>query len=49
MYFFIGGSKVGVDPRTVLHHSPDFYVDDSAMQTGIRSMVALTLDFISKK
>ena len=49
MYFFIGGSKEGVDPRTVLHHSPDFYVDDSAMQTGIRSMVALTLDFISKK
>jgi len=49
MYFFIGGSKEGVDPRTVLHHSPDFYVDDSAMQTGIRSMVALTLDFITKK
>ena len=48
MYFFIGGSKEGVDPRSVLHHSPDFYVDDSAMQTGIRSMVALTLDFISK-
>ena len=48
-YFFIGGQKPGVDLSTVApHHTPDFYVDDSAISTGIRSMVGLTLDYIFK-
>ena len=47
-YFFIGGSKSDVDLSTVApHHTPDFYVDDSAISTGIRSMVGLTIDYIS--
>ena len=46
-YFFIGGQKPGVDLSTVApHHTPDFYVDDSAIPTGIRSMIGLTLDYI---
>ena len=46
-YFFIGGQKPGADLSTVApHHTPDFYVDDSAISTGIRSMVGLTLDYI---
>ena len=46
-YFFIGGSKTDVDLTTVApHHTPDFYVDDSAISTGIRSMVSLTIDYI---
>ena len=46
-YFFIGGSKPDVDLSTVApHHTPDFYVDDSAISTGIRSMVSLTIDYI---
>tara|TARA_B100001175_G_scaffold123999_1_gene105644 strand:+ start:1551 stop:2843 length:1293 start_codon:yes stop_codon:yes gene_type:complete len=46
-YFFIGGSKPDVDLSTVApHHTPDFYVDDSAISTGIRSMVGLTIDYI---
>ncbi len=46
-YFFIGGQKPGVDLSTVApHHTPDFYVDDSAISTGVRSMVGLTLDYI---
>ena len=46
-YFFIGGQKPGVDLSTVApHHTPDFYVDDSAISTGIRSMIGLTLDYI---
>ncbi|MDA9835884.1 hypothetical protein N9C00_02895 [Flavobacteriales bacterium] len=28
------------------HHTPDFYVDDSAMILGIRTMSNLTLGFI---
>ena len=26
--------------------SPDFYVDDSAIETGIRSMTSLTIDYL---
>jgi len=47
MYFFIGGTKKGTDPSTVApHHTPDFFVDDSAMITGLKSMTALTLDYL---
>ena len=46
-YFFIGGQKPDVDLSTVApHHTPDFYVDDTAISTGIRSMIGLTLDYI---
>ena len=39
IYFFIGGAKKGTDPlKAAPHHTPDFYVDDSAMITGLRSM-----------
>ena len=47
VYFFIGGSKIGADLSKVApHHTPDFYVDDSAIETGIRSMTSLTIDYL---
>jgi amidohydrolase len=47
MYFFIGGAKKGTDPKTAApHHTPDFYVDDSAMLTGIKSMSTLAIDYL---
>jgi amidohydrolase len=49
MYFFIGGAKKGTDPtKAAPHHTPDFYVDDSAMITGLRSMTTLALDYLNK-
>ena len=49
MYFFIGGTKKGVDLSTSApHHTPDFYVDDSALATGVRSMTSLALDYVFK-
>jgi len=49
MYFFIGGAKKGTDPANAApHHTPDFYVDDSAMITGLRSMTTLALDYLNK-
>ena len=49
MYFFIGGAKKGTDPaKAAPHHTPDFYVDDSAMITGLRSMTTLALDYLIK-
>ena len=47
IYFFIGGSKNGTDLTKVApHHTPDFYVDDSAIEIGIRSMTSLTIDYL---
>jgi len=49
MYFFIGGAKKGTDPaKAAPHHTPDFYVDDSAMITGLKSMTTLALDYLNK-
>jgi amidohydrolase len=50
LYFFIGGAKEGTDPaKAAPHHTPDFYVDDSAMLTGVKSMTTLALDYLSRK
>ena len=47
MYFFIGGAKKDTDPsKAAPHHTPDFYVDDSAMITGLKSMTTLALDYL---
>ena len=48
IYFFIGGSKKGQDAsKAAPHHTPDFYVDDSALETGVKAMTTLTLDYLS--
>ena len=50
LYFFIGGTQKGTDPKKAApHHTPDFYVDDSAMLTGVKSMTTLALDYLSKE
>ena len=49
VYFFIGGSSEGMDLDMVApHHTPDFYVDDSALETGVVSMTSLTMDYFTK-
>ncbi|WP_462248639.1 amidohydrolase [Ekhidna sp.] len=49
LYFFIGGCPPEMDHTKVAgHHTPDFYVDDSGMKLGMRSMMGLTLDYMSK-
>ena len=49
IYFFIGGIPKDFDPAKVAdHHTPDFYVDDSGMLLGMKTMTALTLDYLHK-
>lgn len=51
-YFFVGGCPEGQDPATAApHHTPDFYVDDAGMLTGLKSMLATTIGYMynSKK
>lgn len=49
LYFFIGGSPKGKDVRTQApHHTPDFYVDDSGMLTGVKLMSRMVVDYAEK-
>lgn len=48
-FFFVGGCPEGVDPATAApHHTPDFYVDDAGMMTGLKAMLAATLGTMYK-
>jgi len=48
-YFFVGGCPDGTDPKDAApHHTPDFYVDDAGMITGVKSMLAATLGYMYK-
>jgi metal-dependent amidase/aminoacylase/carboxypeptidase family protein len=38
LYIYVGGMPKGVDPATTAaHHTPDFFVDESGMKTGIKA------------
>lgn len=43
LYFFLGGLPEGGTPSG--HHTPDFYVDDSGMKLGVRTMSNLVIDY----
>ncbi|MCV9386999.1 amidohydrolase [Reichenbachiella ulvae] len=46
-FFFVGGCPKGTDPNEAApHHTPDFYVDDAGMITGLQSMLAATLGYM---
>jgi amidohydrolase len=49
-FFFLGGRPEGTDPEDApSHHRPDFYVDDTGMQLGVRALSNLTLDYMNNK
>jgi len=46
LFLFLDGMPKGNDPANAApHHTPNFYVDDSGMKTGIRTLCNLALDF----
>jgi amidohydrolase len=46
LFLFVGGMPEGNDPKLApSHHTPDFYVDDKGMKTGIRTLCNLALDY----
>src|SRR6188474_3480482 len=48
LYFFIGGKQIGVDPKKVFpHHTPDFWIDESGMKTGIKAFCNLVFDYMN--
>jgi amidohydrolase len=45
-FFFVGGMPKGMDPKKAFpHHTPDFYIDDSRLDVGIKAFCNLVFDF----
>ncbi|MBX2846660.1 MAG: amidohydrolase [Saprospiraceae bacterium] len=50
LYFFVGGKPLDVAKKDAApHHTPDFYLDETGMQTGVQALVNLTLDYMDMK
>ena len=49
MYFFVGATAKGIDPATApSNHSPQFNMDESALDLGLRTMLQVTLDYLHR-
>ncbi len=45
-YFFIGGMPAGKDPKTAApHHTPDFFIDDSRLDVGVKAFCNIVFDY----
>ena len=43
MFFFVGATPTGIDPATApSNHSPQFLLDESALDLGLRAMLQVT-------
>jgi amidohydrolase len=49
MYFRVGGKPLDITPREAApHHTPDFYIDESGMITGVKAMCNLAIDYLNQ-
>ena len=47
MFFFLGVTPKGVDPKTApQNHSPLFFADESALPVGVKALASLALDYL---
>jgi len=48
VYFFLGVTPKGADPKTVApNHSPRFFADEAALPVGVRALANLAVDYLS--
>lgn len=48
LFIFLGGMPKGTDPAEAApHHTPDFFIDDSGLKLGVRTLSYLTLDYMN--
>jgi len=49
-FFNLGGMPKGIDPsKAAPHHTPDFYIDDSMLDVGVKAFCNIVFDFAAKK
>jgi len=47
LYFFVGGMPADLNPADAApHHTPDFYIEEEGMKTGVRALANLTIDYM---
>ena len=47
LYYFVGVTPEGKDAGTAAsNHSPEFYIEEAALDTGFRTMLQLALDYL---
>jgi amidohydrolase len=45
-YFIVGGMRKGQDPKTsAAHHTPDFMIDDSRLDVGVKAFANIVFDY----
>jgi len=45
-FFYLGGMPKGGDPlKAPPHHTPDFYIDDSGLDVGVKAFCQLVFDY----
>ena len=50
LFFFLGAMPKGQDPlKAPSHHTPDFFIDESSFNLGVKTLCNLTLDYIEMK
>ena len=50
LFFYIGGSPKGKDPKTSApHHTPEFYLEESGFRTGVNALTNLVFDYADLK
>ena len=47
LYFFVGGKPLDVKEEDApSHHTPDFFIDESSMKLGVRTLCNLAIDYV---
>ncbi len=47
LYIFVGGMKKGMNPKDApSHHTPDFFIDESGMNLGVRLLCNFTIGYM---
>lgn len=49
-FFFLGGMPKGGDPKKAApHHTPDFFIDDSMLDAGVKAFCNIVLDYAAAR
>ncbi|MEL6926861.1 MAG: M20/M25/M40 family metallo-hydrolase, partial [Bacteroidota bacterium] len=49
LFLFVGGMPKGMNPKEAApHHTPDFFIDESGLILGVRTLANLTVDYMKQ-